>query len=117
MITYIKTDCPCVQIVNGILKLQLEAEQLREAADIIEYQVQHIKSPIWIRSMVKKNIAKDAGRLVQAVRWRERSGQKRSRTWAKTSDERERGPFLMGYQPRIRREAAHSKFAPEEIHT
>ncbi|KLO16559.1 hypothetical protein SCHPADRAFT_204449 [Schizopora paradoxa] len=98
-------------LAECISQLKIDAEYLREAAQIIEDQLP-FRNRLWIRSMVKLGIGKAASSLVSDVRWAEKTGKTRARTWAENNQELRRSKNLMGYQFDVANQGSLSRSLP-----
>ncbi len=89
------------QLEKKAKKLQRRAQELREAADIIDAQLPK-KNSIWIKSMVDRNVGKDICLFVQDIRRVEVTGKQRETTWARVGDKegQRRVRNTMGYEAR-----------------
>ena len=74
---------------------------LREAAQIVEYQINlHHKNKIWMENIKDIGLDKKAGSMVKDVHYLEVTGCTRGTTWPRNSKEQQRSKHLMGYQIR-----------------
>jgi hypothetical protein len=81
--------------------LTTRANELEQAAEIIRSQLP-FRNPIWISSMVNRNIGGDVSFLVMDVKHVETSGRIRENTWVQPGDREgvRRSRNTMGYQVR-----------------
>jgi len=81
--------------------LSIRADELDEAAEIIQSQLPH-KNRIWINSIMSQDIGADVSHLVKDVQHVEKTGRRRPRTWARAGDREaaRTSRNTMGYQIR-----------------
>ena len=89
-----------LQMEKKARQLQRRAEELREAADLIDMQLP-FRNKIWINSLVNHNLGGDVSQFLADVRHVEKTGRKRDPTWARKGDRegQRRSRNTMGYQP------------------
>jgi hypothetical protein len=90
-----------LQLARKIEALNIRADQLVLAADIIRSQLPH-RNRIWISSMVDRDIGHDVANVVLDVQHVERTGRRRDNTWATPGNKvaQRRSRNTMGYQVR-----------------
>ena len=84
---------------NTTQQLRDRIEALRLVADIIEEQLPY-QNEIWMKSILKLGIGRDARAFVDDIQWLEAKGHTRSTTWARNKKESQRSKHTMGYQIR-----------------